>query len=179
MSTLRTPTSPHKTPSSPDNKGWKFLQPNTGYLSRSHSLDVVQREIEGHRFAVAGKDIEVDLSHGWQMRFLDEICRQNPNAPCNDNPQDPNFIPPHVAQGRALWKELHDRAEQDNDPFALRDWFSTWVDRIPDYTCRCRSNALALLNEIPPDFSREGFKGWAIRFHDAVNVRLGKAKWGQ
>lgn len=173
---LRCPTSPHRTVSSSDNKGWTFRQENTGYVARSLDLNVVKRAIEGHRFAMAGGDIEMDLSHGWEMRFYDEICRQNPNAPCNENPQDPNFVPPHVALGRALWKELHDKAAEDSDPYALRDWFNNWTNRIPDFGCRCRSNALALLHEMPPPFDG-AFKQWTINFHDAINVRLGKKKW--
>lgn len=175
---LRCPNSPHKTPSSPDGKGWTFTEPLTGVVFRSHSLDALQRAVEGHRFAVAGKDIPIDLAFNWNLRWLDEVVRQNPSAPSIDNPMDPLFEPPHIAQGRALWGELHRKADEYTDPYQLRDWFSRWTDRIPSYNgCRCKENAVALLHEMPPDFSREGFKDWAIRFHDAINIRLGKPKW--
>ncbi len=175
---LLCPVSPHKTPSSKDAKGWIYTQPNSGAIFRSHGLDVLKGFVESHRFAMAGKDMEMDLSHGWDLRWLNDVCDQNPSAPSMENPQDPAFEPPHVAQGRALWKELHEKAETDFDPHELRSWFDRWIDRVPDYAgCRCRSNAIQILNSMPPDFSKEGFKVYCVRLHNEISKRLGKKQW--
>jgi len=177
---LLCPTSPHRTVSSKDGRGWIFTEHATGVTLRSHSLDVLQGQIESHRFGVAPK-VSVDLSHGWQMRFLDEICRQNPNAPCNPNPQDPLFEPPHVAIGRALWIELHRRAEEPvTDAQELKRWFETdWLNRVPQYVgCKCREHAILLLNQMQPRYD-ESFKQFCSDFHDAVSVRIGKKPWAQ
>lgn len=175
---LRCPASPHFTPSSSDGKGWVFKQENTGVVLRCHSLDVLQGMVESHRFAMAGKDFEMDLAHGWQIRWLDDVVKQNPSAPSCENPLDPSFEPPHVAQGRALWKELHDMAETDFEPYALRDWFNRWTDRIPNFgSCRCRDNAVQLLHQMPVDFSKEGFKAWCVTFHNEISRRIGKRQW--
>ncbi len=177
---LQSPISPHRTVRSDDNKGWRFQEGVSGVVFRSLSLDSLIGEIEKHRFAIAGKNIEVDLASGWQQRLLNAICQQNPNAQCGPNPLGPDFEPSHVAIGRALWKELHDMAETDFDPYQLRDWFNKWIERAPSYHgCRCRENAIQLLASMPPDFSKEGFKPWCSRFHDSVSQRLGKKPWAQ
>ncbi len=176
---LLCPTSPHKTASSRDGKGWIFTEKSTGVILRQHSLDVLQGMVDKHRFAVAGTDgVEVDLAVGWQNRFLDEICRQNPNAPCQPNPQADGFEPPHVAQGRALWIELHAKAEEENEPYALREWFeNNWLNRVPNYVgCKCRENAVILINSMPPDYGA-GFKAWAINFHNSIRRKLGQKQW--
>lgn len=175
---LQSPISTHKTPSSPDGKGWSFRD-STGVILRSHSLSVLQGLVDKHRFAVARiNGVQVDLSQGWQLRFLDECCRQNPSAPCHPNPESPDFEPPHIAQGRALWAELHAKAETYTEPYALRDWFDGWINRAPSYHgCACRENAIQLLHQIPPDFSPEGFKPWCEKFHHAVSAKLGKKRW--
>lgn len=176
---LLSPTSPHKTPSNGDGKGWTFREYATGNIFRSHALSVLQDQTESHRFAVAGVNgVEVDLAYGWQDRFLDEVCRQNPTAPCGPNPVAEGYEPPHIAQGRALWSELHQKAETHTDPYVLRDWFDGWINRAPSYHgCRCRENAIQLLNSLPPDFSPDGFKAWTIRFHNSINQKLGKKQW--
>lgn len=175
---LRCPTSPHKTPSSKDGKGWIYVQPNSGAIFRSHGLDVLQGFVETHRFAMAGKDMEMDLSHGWQNRWLDEVVQQNPSAPSTPNPQAEGYESPYVAQGRALWIELHAKASEVTEPYALRDWFNIWFDKVPDTGgCKCRSNAVQVLHSMPPDFSQEGFKGWCERFHNEISRRIGKRQW--
>jgi len=176
---LLAPSSPHLTPSSPDGKGWYYQQPNTGVTFRAHALDVLISQIEAHRFALAGREgIEMDLAYGWQNRLKHDLCILNPNAPSWPNPEAEGFEPPHVAQGRALWAELHQKASETTDPYQLRDWFDRWLNRVPNYVgCRCRENAVHLLHEMPPDFSPEGFKDWAIRFHNGINRKLGKKQW--
>lgn len=177
MNSLLCPISPHITPSSSDNKGWIYTQPNTGVIFRSHSLESLQGQVDKHRFTMAGKDFEMDLSNGWQERWLNDISIQNPNAPSHPNPQSPDFDPPHVAQGRALWGELHSKASEENEPYALQAWFQRWVDRVPDYAgCRCRSNLIQILNSMSLSYG-DTFKEDCIRLHDEINRRLGKKLW--
>lgn len=175
---LKSPIATHKTPSSPDGRGWKYVQPVSGNIFRAHGLDVLIGQIEKHRFAMAGRYLEMDLSFGWENRLKNDLCLQNPQAPCHDNPEAEGYVSPHIALGRALWAELHQKSENYTEPYALRDWFDGWINRAPDINgCRCRSNAIQLLNAFPPNFSREGFKSWTILFHNEINRRLGKRQW--
>lgn len=175
---LRTPASPHKSCPSPDNRGWSYTQPETGVVLRQHSLEVLQGMVEDHRWAVAGKDIKVDLAYGWEHRLMDDICAQNPLAACVDNPIAEGYEPPHAVLGRQLWGELHAKADSE---LPSQSWFDAWLNKVPNYAgCRCRSNAIQLLNQMPPNFSsQEGFKAWAISFHDEVSKRLGKPTLAQ
>lgn len=175
---LRTPTSPHRTPHSADNKGWIYTEPVNGFIHRSLSLDALLGAVEKQRFSLAGKDLEVDLAAGWQVRFLDVLCSQNPSAPCSENRLDPLFEPPHVAIGRALWRELHLKASEKVDPYQRRDWFEKdWLNRVPDYAgCKCKSNAIQLINSMPPDYG-DGFESWCEKFHQEISRRLGKKPW--
>jgi len=62
--------------------GWKYLSENgvpfpdkgEGMI---HGFDVLQAKVMEHRKATGG-----DLDVGWLERFIDELCRQNPEYPC-------------------------------------------------------------------------------------------------
>ncbi len=141
-------------------------------------MEALLGAVEKQRFSLAEKDQEVDLASGWQMRFMDDLCSQNPSAPCTENRMDPNWVSPLVAQGRALWGELHRKAAEKVDPYQRREWFEKdWLNRVPNYSgCRCRDNAIQLINSMPPDYG-DGFEAWAIALHNRISKILGKRQW--
>ena len=72
---------------------------------------------------------------------------------------------------RALWAKLH--SEENPTPA----WFGDWVGRVPNFGCGCRSWLREWLQKNPPDY--DGFSGWAVGLHNAVNRKLGKPDYPQ
>lgn len=86
----------------------------------------------------------------------------------------PSKVEKHEELGRALWKELHEK--QDPTP----EWFGTWLARVPNTSScgSCQKWAIDWI-KIPgnePQFGRCWFT-WTVRFHNAVNAKLGKEQW--
>jgi hypothetical protein len=98
---------------------------------------------------------------------------------CLGLPQDappalPATTPPpcHDATFRELWEEIHDPARKWEKAFQ----FSIWL-RLP---CGdCKKHFTEYVQEHPIPFGDDAACWtWGVRFHDAVNARLGKPIMG-
>ena len=154
-------------------KGWRYTQKETGVEFRIGSLNALKSQVEKHRSAM-----NLDLSHGWWDRVLDQICSQNPNVKCQANRKAEGFEPHYATVGRALWLELHNKAKEPCEDFSqLRGWFEAWLQRVPQFAgCRCRENFIHIMHSLPPRFDHT-FGQWAIDAHNAVNKALNKPQW--
>ncbi|HUP79620.1 MAG TPA: hypothetical protein VM260_13800 [Pirellula sp.] len=70
---------------------------------------------------------------------------------------------------RALWLELH--TKEDPTPA----WFETWVARVPNFDCGCRSWLRGYIVTNPPRYS--DWHPWTVELHNAVNVKRGVGVW--
>jgi len=174
---LLRPVSQSITPHSEDNNGWRYVS-EFGVTFRSLSLKVLLQEVYKHLFAMGR------ITHDWEMRVLDEMCQQN-GYTCEGNPDDPDYLPPLVVEGRKLWAELHEYARSypesptEADVEAARQWFAEWSSRAPNVSsCNCKKNFAAKVEWRPPDFSsREAFWAWSISVHSDVSESIGKRRW--
>jgi hypothetical protein len=91
------------------------------------------------------------------------IDKTNRNTYPTPKPTSPQLTIAEV--GRQLWGELH--SKQDATPA----WLKSWIDRIPQFDCLCRSDFMEILKEHPPQFGDEYFP-WTNRVHNEVNARL-------
>lgn len=71
--------------------------------------------------------------------------------------------------GRLLWLELH--TKEDPTP----EWFETWVARVPNFDCGCRSWLREYLVTNPPRYN--DWYPWTVELHNAVNVKRGVDVW--
>lgn len=155
--------------------GWRYRQPETGVEFHQTDLNALRNIVERHR-----RGNKLDLSYDWYDRWLNELCLQNSNCRCDYNKQAEGYEQPHIILGRALWKELHDKAALHKitpDP-SITQWFEDWLSKVPDYTgCRCRRNFLHIIQELPVDYTHNGFESWAVDAHNKVSESIGKPKW--
>ena len=70
----------------------------------------------------------------------------------------------HVA-----WIELHTQLH----PTPV--WLETWVARVPNFDCGCRSWLRKYLAANPPRYN--DWYPWTVELHNAVNVKRGVAFW--
>jgi hypothetical protein len=66
----------------------------------------------------------------------------------------------------ALWQELHTKKD------ATKEWFASWLKRIPSLGCECRNAFEAIMKANPPRF--DDWWRWTWEVHNAVNRKLGK-----
>ena len=67
---------------------------------------------------------------------------------------------------RELWTELHLKINP------TKEWFASWLKRVPSYGCKCADEFGAIINTNPPRFD-DWFR-WTWEAHNAVNAKLGK-----
>lgn len=86
---------------------------------------------------------------------------------------------PKSEWGSRGWAWLHTQAinhpayPSELDRIAMFARFWSFIQTLP--CSECRIHATEYAREYPPDFSGSaGFQTWAWRFHNAVNLRLGK-----
>lgn len=74
--------------------------------------------------------------------------------------------------GPKMWAELH------THPAPTREWFETWLSRIP---CgRCKATFTAILLKFPPDFSTlQAFRECGYLWHAEVDLELGRVPMGR
>lgn len=70
---------------------------------------------------------------------------------------------------RALWLELH--TKEDPTP----EWFETWIARVPNFGCGCRSWLRDYLKTNPPRY--DDWYDWTVALHNAVNLKRGVPVW--
>jgi hypothetical protein len=167
------------TPPSDDRKGWRYVQPETGYTVRSMQFADLLVQVMKHR-----KAYDLDLSPGWQLRLEPEMCLYN-ESECDD-PENPQpYRSALEKEGRKLWGELHGKAQSLPEDLTvleqedLQSWLLAWESRIPSWGgCACRQHYYELKGSIPPAFgSREAFWSWSVEIHNAVRGRLGQPLW--
>ena len=74
-----------------------------------------------------------------------------------------------------LWNEIHTRAV---NVYSERDYdnFCRWIRQVPynELQCpKCRNHMIEYIRQNPPERAENAFF-WTWKFHDAVNIRLGK-----
>lgn len=69
----------------------------------------------------------------------------------------------------ALWDEVH--TKQDATP----EWFESWCNRVPAFSCNCRRDLQRYIADNPVDYAN--FHNWGTRLHNWVNKKLGKPLW--
>jgi len=79
-----------------------------------------------------------------------------------------------LMHGARYWAELHMFAlRNDGKPRSVvYNWFLDWFGDVPFGECPCKSHAIQWMQENP--MSHEEFFAWTVRFHNAVNERIGK-----
>ena len=78
-----------------------------------------------------------------------------------------------LMEGARHWAELHLFAlRNDKRPRALHNWFLDWYGDLPFDGCPCKKHADEWISKNPPDYLN--LFDWSIRFHNAVNERIGR-----
>lgn len=78
-----------------------------------------------------------------------------------------------LLEGARHWAELHLFALRgDKKRRHIANWFLDWYGDLPFDGCPCKEHADLWINKNPPDFLN--FFSWSVRFHNAVNERIGK-----
>lgn len=176
---LLSPVSPNLMPSSTDNQGWKYVQPETGVIFRSMALSDLMTRVKRHRLAM-----KIEVPFNFEHAFLDELCRQQGYA-CEPNAKAEGYETPLVVEGRRLWKELHEytlavpEAPSGEEQQTMREWFDGWVSRCPIYAgCKCQQGLAAALAARPANFvSRAAFFSFGVELHADISEKLGKQRW--
>ena len=68
-----------------------------------------------------------------------------------------------------LWAELHLKADPSEE------WFRSWVDRVPSFGCKCRSDFETITKANCPRF--DDWFAWSVEVHNAVNRKLNRKEW--
>jgi hypothetical protein len=95
-------------------------------------------------------------------------------------------VEPPAVWGPREWRKNHVAAirypEIPTKDDERREFMALW-ERAQNLPCSdCRGHAAAYMRRFPPDLSgSRGYQIWAVRFHNAVNVRKGKPlfTWAQ
>lgn len=157
--------------------GFAYRERSTGIPFAFNTWAELIGSVMRHRQAMS-----LDLADGWQARFEDDFCSQNPHLGCQDDAKPATFDTPLAITGRALWGELHAYTEtypatpNEQDKALARYWMANWRERIPRFGgCSCREDWARLEASYPPDYTnRQSLVTWARIAHDAVSRKIGK-----
>jgi hypothetical protein len=137
-----------------------------------HRCDQLVRP--GYTCAIGGRTIsEHAAAHDCPLGKFDAS-----HVPPNPDPYAKHHAAMAVKSfdGSALWRELHTRAANAGDLSGEEAWLLSWLRRVP---CgECQRHSVAWLKDNPVDFSSpEAYFAWSIKFHNAVNRKLGRREW--
>lgn len=115
-------------------------------------------------------------SCGWPVHTDFAISLECPQCKdliaCSGEPQ-PSISEPSRVKNR--WLPLHqypvDHASAWNAD-AAREWYATWLSKVPNINCSCRANWTKYTESNPPPFdSASEFLDWSIIAHDHVSTQ--------
>jgi len=166
----------------PGPKGWQFHDELLNHpFAETHPNSLIRAVFQA-RSAANAEGASHDLAHGWQERVWDGVCRQHPEIPCHDEAEGP--LPELVKIGRALWKELHEYAQNYFDEptptqmASAERWFMEWRKKVPSFGCACKEHLAEALRTVTMDYSsRTALYSSTVALHNAINRILGKAQW--
>lgn len=137
-------------------------------------------KIDSAPYALAGKDegpsylIRGDHPHYEQLRQ-----RVHKNGSVGAPKQRlPNILPWYVA----MWAEFHVFCRTTNLRMVaeVEAWVNEWLSRVPTGTCACQTHGREELGNcpiLPSDaIDNQTLFAWGVRYHNAINARLGKPK---
>ena len=59
---------------------WAYTQPETGVKFKANHYKALKKQVLVYR--EANSSLGFDLATGWEVRFWDQVCQQNPYLPC-------------------------------------------------------------------------------------------------
>lgn len=79
----------------------------------------------------------------------------------------------HEELGRSLWVELHAHTNP------TKKWFTNWLARVPNTSLcgSCQKWAIDWIDIPGNEPNYDNWLPWSVRFHNAVNAKLGREQW--